>query len=140
MMCLLGPGTSYLSQAFCEVEGDDISHGLPEQAYGDAGFEARIDHAMRLAEAFERRIRGDGGAFVAVRPRGFTNVCFWWVPQRLRPFDPESATPEQKALLGKVCLLAACSSRTHPECTPLKADADALRRPPIRNGAAARLH
>lgn len=61
---------------------------------------------MKLATYFERQItdldRDGGGAFVLVHPRSFTNVCFWWVPPRLRPFRAETATPEQLAELAKV--------------------------------------
>lgn len=43
-----------------------------------------------------------GGAFQLVIPRSFTNVCFFYIPPSLRPFDRNSATPEQWAALGAV--------------------------------------
>lgn len=77
------------------------------QGYGDRGYEARLDHAMNLAQYFEQKIVRDGNAFVLVHPRSFTNVCFWWVPPGMRPFKFEGATEQHKADLGMVSTHAA---------------------------------
>ena len=72
------------------------------QAYGDAGFERWVDRADELAQACERKIEESGGALQLVQRRAPFNVCFWWVPAQLRPYEPEQATPAAKALLSKV--------------------------------------
>ena len=71
------------------------------QALGDAGLQARVDRNIALAAHFEARVRASGGAFQMVLPRSFANVCFWWLPRALRPFDPATASLQQLAALGK---------------------------------------
>ena len=41
-------------------------------------------------------MRESGGVFEMARPRTFANVCFWYVPKELRPWDPSivQASPE----------------------------------------------
>jgi glutamate/tyrosine decarboxylase-like PLP-dependent enzyme len=78
------------------------------QAYGDAGYEARLDHAMHLAQYLETKILEDGNAFLLVHPRSFTNVCFYWVPPCMRPFHLDRATQSELADMGKVGKLITC--------------------------------
>ena len=59
-------------------------------------------HGITLAEHFEARIRSSNGAFVMAHPRSFTNVCFWYVPPSMRPWDPSDYTDDQGAALHKV--------------------------------------
>ena len=61
-----------------------------------------MDRNLALAEHFESAVLASGGAFQMVLPRSFANVCFWWLPPSLRPFDMVAASPQQKATLGKV--------------------------------------
>ena len=79
-----------------------LANACCEQALGDAGLEQRVDRNIALAEHFERAVLASGGAFQMVLPRSFANVCFWWLPASLRPFDAAAASPQQKATLGKV--------------------------------------
>ena len=72
------------------------------QAFGDVGYAAKIDHCAMLAKHFEEGIQSSGGSFVLSHPRSFVNVCFWWVPPALRPFDAATASKEDLATLGKV--------------------------------------
>lgn len=72
------------------------------QAYGDSGYEARLDHAMQMAQYLEGKILGDGDAFVLVHPRSFTNVCFYWIPPSLRPLNLNTASKSELDELGKV--------------------------------------
>ena len=72
------------------------------QAYGDRGLERWVDRSAELAEAFEQRIVNSKGAFQLVLPRLPFNVCFWWVPQQLRPYKPDEASVADRALLSKV--------------------------------------
>ncbi|CAL8465172.1 g4707 [Coccomyxa elongata] len=72
------------------------------KAYGDGGYESRLDHAMSLARYLEEKILQDGHAFVLVHPRSYTNVCFYWIPPSMRPFCLERATESEKQELGNV--------------------------------------
>ena len=81
------------------------------QAYGDAGYGARVTHSANLAIHFEQRIKASDGAFVLSHPRSFVNVCFWWIPQALRPFQPATASQQDLATLAKV----GCDSVCHAD-------------------------
>ena len=74
----------------------------PLQAFGDVGYAARIDHSAMLAKHFEQSIQASNGTFVLSHPRSFVNVCFWWIPPALRPFNAATASKEDFATLGKV--------------------------------------
>ena len=41
-------------------------------------------------------------------PRSFVNVCFWWVPPALRPFQPAKASQQDLATLSKVGCREVC--------------------------------
>lgn len=68
------------------------------KAVGDAGWEARIDHCVALAEHFESSLQDPKwrGAFKLVVPRSCTNVCFWWVPPALRPLRDAGDLDERR--------------------------------------------
>ncbi|KAK9861876.1 hypothetical protein WJX84_005934 [Apatococcus fuscideae] len=72
------------------------------KAYGDAGFAARISHCVNLAKYFEDKIIASDGIFTLSHPRNFVNVCFWWMPAALRPFNPAKATQQDLDTLDKV--------------------------------------
>ena len=61
-----------------------------------------MTHSANLAIHFEQSVKSSGGAFVLSHPRSFVNVCFWWVPPALRPFNPATASQQDLAALGKV--------------------------------------
>ncbi|GBF91842.1 glutamate decarboxylase [Raphidocelis subcapitata] len=87
----------------CGRKSDSLKLWLMWKAVGDAGWEARIDHCVALADHFQSALSDPkwGGAFRLVMPRACTNVCFWWVPPALRPFDPAAATEEQLLAIGR---------------------------------------
>lgn len=60
---------------------------LSWKAHGDAGFAARIDHAVSLADHIRARVETSGGRFSFAARGDFTNTCLWWVPPELRPLD-----------------------------------------------------
>ncbi len=68
----------------CARRVDSFKLWLCWKAYGEAGFAARIDRVMALAEDLETRLRDDP-RFALTYPRSCSNVCFWWVPPDLRP-------------------------------------------------------
>ncbi|KAK9843716.1 hypothetical protein WJX81_003497 [Elliptochloris bilobata] len=86
----------------CGRRADAYKLWLTWKALGDAGLEQRMDRNIALAAHVEARVVASGGAFQMVRPRSFANVCFWWLPRALRPFDAAAASPEQLTALGKV--------------------------------------
>lgn len=72
----------------CGRRADGVKLWLTWKARGEAWFGDRLEHAVRLAERLEARIRGDA-RFALAFPRTFANVGFWWVPPDMRPLDPE---------------------------------------------------
>lgn len=97
----------------CARRIDVLKLWLAWKAHGDAGFAARIDHAMAMADYTRQRIADSDGSFVPVVTGTFTNVVFAWVPREFRPLssthppdldDPIRATlhllpPRIKALM-----------------------------------------
>ena len=71
----------------CGRRVDVLKLWLAWKSAGDAGFAARIDHAVEMANHARERIVAGDGEFVMVTPGDFTNVCFVWVPPDLRPLD-----------------------------------------------------
>jgi glutamate decarboxylase len=53
-------------------------------------------------EGFVREKQETDGSFVLAAHAQCANVGFWYVPPRLRPFDPKTATPTQFAEIGFV--------------------------------------
>ncbi|KAL3133229.1 hypothetical protein ABBQ38_007116 [Trebouxia sp. C0009 RCD-2024] len=86
----------------CGRRADAFKLWLAWKAYGDKGYEARVTHSANLAIHFEQRIKASDGAYVLSHPRSFVNVCFWWVPPPLRPFQPATASQQDLATLDKV--------------------------------------
>jgi len=75
----------------CGRKADAFKLWLAWKALGDEGLEAHVDKAYALAAHLEDRVRNSGGKFVMVMPRSCTNVCFWYVPERLRPLAGDVA-------------------------------------------------
>lgn len=83
----------------CARRVDALKLWLTWQAYGDAGFAARIDHAVAMADLVRQRIARSEGEFATIVAGEFSNVVFVWVPPELRPFDLDALTGEQHAAL-----------------------------------------
>ncbi|KAL3149142.1 hypothetical protein ABBQ32_001977 [Trebouxia sp. C0010 RCD-2024] len=86
----------------CGRRADAFKLWLAWKAYGDEGYGARVTHSASLAIHFEQRIKASDGAYVLSHPRSFVNVCFWWVPPALRPFQAATASQQDAATLDKV--------------------------------------
>ena len=69
----------------CARRIDVLKLWLTWKVRGDAGFAARIDHAVDMADHTRARIAASDGAFVPLVSGTFTNVVFAWVPPQLRP-------------------------------------------------------
>ncbi|NNF63604.1 MAG: hypothetical protein HKN07_05030 [Acidimicrobiia bacterium] len=74
----------------CARRIDVLKLWLAWKVGGDAGFAARIDHAVAMADYTRNRIAESDVAFVPIVAGTFTNVVFVWVPPHLRPL----AAPE----------------------------------------------
>ena len=77
-----------------------VLFALPLQ--GDEGLEADVDRAFDIAHCFANAVKNSNGAFVLASEPQCTNVCFWYVPPHLRPFDINNATEEQMEELHEV--------------------------------------
>ena len=89
----------------CGRKADALKIWLSWKARGDDGFGALVDRAFGLAktvEGFVREKQETDGSFVLAAHAQCANVGFWYVPPRLRPFDPKTATPTQFAEIGFV--------------------------------------
>jgi len=90
----------------CGRKTDMFKLWLTWKAKGDAGMAAVVDHCFALAEVMANRIRNDKtGAWELVYEPSCSNVCFWYVPKKLRPFTFEEATQEQLDEINKVAPL-----------------------------------
>lgn len=70
----------------CARRIDVLKLWLAWKHHGDAGFAARIDHAVEMAERVRARIATSNGEFVPVAGT-FTNVVFGWIPRAMRPLS-----------------------------------------------------
>ena len=68
----------------CGRRADAFKLWLAWKSKGDAGWAAEAEHAYDLAESFEQQIRNSDRAFIMAAKRSCTNVCFWYVPPRMR--------------------------------------------------------
>merc|ERR1712224_1167461 len=67
---------------------------------------ATVDHCFELAAVMADRIRNDAtGAWQLVYEPSCSNVCFWYVPEKLRPFSWQGADQTQLDELNKVAPL-----------------------------------
>jgi len=69
----------------------------------DRGWEELVDRAFSLAEFVQDKVANDTtGAWLLATEAQCSNVGFWYVPKRLRPFDRDSATKEEWQELAKI--------------------------------------
>jgi glutamate/tyrosine decarboxylase-like PLP-dependent enzyme len=86
----------------CGRRVDAVKLWLTWKARGDAGFAARIDHAVAMADFSRMVISASDGAFVPLVDTGFTNVVFLWVPPDLRPLVPGDLTDDVRDRLHRL--------------------------------------
>lgn len=84
----------------CGRKADAFKMWLMWKSLGDAGLAARVDHAFALAAHATRVIDASDGALVLAYPPSCTNVCFWYVPERLRGAFPRGAAAMPPAADG----------------------------------------
>jgi len=81
----------------CSRKADAFKLWMLWKSKGDLGLSATIDRSFSRAEFMANWIREekrrDGSWELAYEP-SCTNVCFWYIPRRLRPVDIENCTEE----------------------------------------------
>jgi glutamate decarboxylase len=89
----------------CGRKADALKIWLAWKYRGDDGFSDLVDRAFGLADAVERDVRArqeHDGSFVLAAEAQCANVGFWYVPPRLRPFDPATASANELTEIGFV--------------------------------------
>jgi len=97
----------------CGRKTDMLKLWLQWKSRGDKGLAKMVEHSFQLARHTVEQMREDADSWVIVYPPSCTNVCFWYVPKSLRPFNPETATREQVQAMHKV---APRIKKTMQEC------------------------
>lgn len=83
----------------CGRHNDIFKLWLQWRSKGDIGFEALIDGLMDLTAYEVRRIKEQPEKFHLILEPELVNVCFWYIPKRLRGV-PHNVEKEQE--LAKV--------------------------------------
>jgi len=87
----------------CGRKSDALKLWLAWKRRGDRGWEELVDRAFSLAEFVQDKVANDTtGAWLLATEAQCSNVGFWYVPKRLRPFDRDSATKEEWQELAKI--------------------------------------
>jgi glutamate/tyrosine decarboxylase-like PLP-dependent enzyme len=86
----------------CGRRVDALKLWLAWKVHGDAGFGARIDHAVAMADFARLLIGASEDGFATIADTGFTNVVFAWVPPELRPLDLESLSEADRSRLHRL--------------------------------------
>jgi glutamate/tyrosine decarboxylase-like PLP-dependent enzyme len=86
----------------CGRKADALKLWLAWKMRGDDGFVECVDRSFALAKFVEKEVENSNDRFVLVQPAQCSNVCFWYVPPRLRPFNRKTATEEDWAELSLV--------------------------------------
>ena len=86
----------------CGRKSDAMKLWLAWKLRGDEGFAKCIDRSFHLAKFVQLEVENSDGKFILVQPAQCSNIGFWYVPPRLRPFDRNTATKEDWAELGYV--------------------------------------
>jgi len=90
---------------------------LSWKASGDSGFEARIDHAVDVADHVRSRVAQPGSPFSFVVPGEFTNTCVLWMPPELRDVSIDELSPGDREKLH--ALAPAVKARMQDEGTAM---------------------
>ncbi|XP_018021504.1 glutamate decarboxylase [Hyalella azteca] len=84
----------------CGRHNDIFKFWLLWRSKGDSGFEKHIDHLFEMTAYLVEKLKAHSDKFELLNDEPeCTNVCFWYVPFRLRTMK---AGPERHKLLGEV--------------------------------------
>jgi len=87
----------------CGRKSDALKFWLVFKATGEEGMRRSVDHCFHLRDKMVDLMKADAsGAWVLAYEPICTNVCFWYVPRKLRPFVWETSTAAQRAELHAV--------------------------------------
>jgi glutamate decarboxylase len=73
----------------CGRRGDGFKLWLLCKSLGDGGMAARAEAGIGLASYAAAAIEARPLAFRLVKPPSYANVCFWYIPQDLRPLKED---------------------------------------------------
>ncbi|KAK6741374.1 hypothetical protein RB195_009305 [Necator americanus] len=82
----------------CGRHNDVFKLWLMWKSKGMEGYRDQVNYLMDLAAYFTKRIKETEGYELVLDSPEFLNICFWYVPKKLRNLSPE----ERKEKLGKV--------------------------------------
>ena len=86
----------------CGRRVDALKLWLAWKTRGDAGFAARIDHAVAMTDFARLLIDASDDEFATIVDTGFTNIVFAWVPPELRPLDLGSLSEADRSRLHRL--------------------------------------
>ena len=86
----------------CGRKTDALKLWMLWKQRGDAGMAASAEKCFHLAMRFREGMAKGGDAWHIVGVPSCTNVCFWYIPKRLRPWNPETATEAEREDLNKI--------------------------------------
>lgn len=84
----------------CGRHNDIFKLWLAWRARGEAGYEARVNRLMELAQYQVKRIKSMPDKFVLLMEPEYVNVCFWYIPRRFRSMKPG---PQRKEEMARLC-------------------------------------
>lgn len=84
----------------CGRHNDIFKLWLQWRSRGDLGFEKRVDNLMELAQYLVMKLKQNSDKFYLLLEPDFLNICFWYIPKRLRGV-PHDENKEQE--LGLLC-------------------------------------
>lgn len=84
----------------CGRHNDVFKLWLQWRARGDTGFEKRVNYLMDLAQYLVKCLKEQCDKFHLLIDPEYVNVCFWYIPKRLRgkPHDKE-----KEEEMGAIC-------------------------------------
>ena len=88
----------------CGRRNDSLKLWMAWHAFGDAGFEERVDRSADLCHYWMTKVESDPRFKQAV-PLVLFNVCFWYLPESMRNFDPSNCTEQEHQRLHKLAPL-----------------------------------
>ena len=84
----------------CGRHNDVFKLWLQWRSRGDIGFEKRVDYVMELAQYLVSKLKEQSDKFHLLLEPEFVNVCFWYIPKRLRGLPHNSSKEEE---MGSLC-------------------------------------
>lgn len=84
----------------CGRHNDVFKLWLQWRSRGDCGFEKRVDRLMELTCYEVEQLKKRSDKFYLLLEPEFVNVCFWYIPKRLRAVPHDK---EKEEALGLIC-------------------------------------